>query len=323
VDDNRQLVRGVSLEEYVSVLRGEGVDIVSGVGRNYWRRGEMRSLEREPVWCLDEPPASEVRRAMRQLRALVATYVRPPDAAHPQNALLYVCRNQDYTMEGLERGARKNLRRALRELRFDFVDPQVFLQQGMAPYCETRARIGLSDGTPESFRNRFQRPTANPACRIIGAWRGDVLAAFLTVIVVEDWVATTASGAATEYLGLRPNDGLIHFALDYFLTQHKFQLVTYGLSSIQEGDKTNTLDRFKRKVGFEAWPVHRAFVLHPLLRPFANPVTLSGLRVCTRLWPSSRALRKATGLLATCLGKRPALADTQHREQEDEENQEE
>ena len=313
-------VRGVSIEEYVAGLAQEGECVIPGPGRSYWLRGEMRSLERVPTWCVDDLSLSDVKSTLWQVRAPIATFVRNPDARHPPNALLYICENQEYSMEGLRRLARKNLRRALRELRFDFVDRQVFLQKGAGPYCETRARIGLSDGTVEAFRGRFEVASANPACKIVGAWRGDVLAGFLTLTVVEDWVGTTAFGSATEYLSLRPNDGLVHFALDYFLTQHKFRLVCCGLSSIQEDDKANTLDRFKRNVGFEARPIHRFFVLHPVLSPFANSLTLSGLRACLRAWPSNRVLRKASGMLATYLGKNPALIEPQPEHQEEAED---
>ena len=50
-------------------------------------------------------------------------------------------------------------------------------------------------------------------------------------------------------------------ALDYCLSQGRCREVTYGLSSIQEIDRTASLDYFKKKVGFESRPVHRAFRL--------------------------------------------------------------
>ena len=307
MDGSSQPLRGVSIEEYVSGLIQEGTRVVSGPAESYWLTTEMRCLERMPWWRLDEAPARDVDALLWRARSPAAAYGRHPDASHPQNAVLYVCQDQNYAMDNLEHTARKNLKRALGELRFEFIEPHVLLEKGVVPYCDTRTRIGLSDGTPELFRKRFERTTANPARKIVGAWRGDVLAAFLSIIVVEDCVTTAAVGAATEYLSLRPNDGLIHFVLDYYLKRHHFRLVTAGPSSVQEDAKRDTMDRFKRKMGFEAWPIHRGFMLHPLLKPLANRVTLSALRACTRYWTSNRALRKATGLLATYLaGKEPA-----------------
>ena len=86
-------------------------------------------------------------------------------------------------------------------------------------------------------------------------------------------------------------------------------MVSYGLSSIQEVNRTATLDYFKKKVGFEARPVHREFQFHPLLRPLVNPLTYWIARGCSKARPHNRTLRKAVGLLAASLGK-PVRIDT-------------
>ena len=109
--------------------------------------------------------------------------------------------------------------------------------------------------------------------------------------------------AANEHLRSYPNNGLLHFALDYCLTQGRCRVVSYGLSSIQEVNRTATLDYFKRKVGFEARPVHREFLFHPLIRPLVNPLSYWIVRGSSKVCPHSRTLRKAAGMLATCLGK--------------------
>jgi hypothetical protein len=81
--------------------------------------------------------------------------------------------------------------------------------------------------------------------------------------------------------------------------------VSAGLSSIQEVSGAQGLHFFKKKVGFECWPVHRGAVFHPLLAPLANIATLQALRVLRRLRPGSPAIRKAAGLLSSYLGHNP------------------
>jgi len=171
----------------------------------------------------------------------------------------------------------------------------------------------MSDGTPEAFQRDFARIGRNPCYAIVGAWAGSFLEAFMTALVVDDWVYINTC-AASDHLILRPVDGLIHFGLDYYLVQNRFHTVGYGVSSIQEVSKAETLDRFKKKVGFEARPIHRTFVFHPLLSPFANSLTLWGLRLGTRLRPGSRGLRKATGLLASYLGKQHLLSESEQQD---------
>jgi hypothetical protein len=294
--------RRATMAEYSAAFASEGLTIIPGSSGSWWVGNEGRSIFREPVFHLEPPLPREVRKALWKACAPVATYTLPPDDKHPKNAWLYICRDNTYTLEKLNSAVRRNIRRALQTFRFEFVSADVFLKKGVTPFCDTRQRIGLSDGTPELFRDSFEPETRNPSHNVLGAWKDDTLAAFMPMSVVDDWVNVVAY-ASTEYLQLRPNNGLIHFALDYFLVQRKFKVVSFGLSSIQEGGKVDSLHRFKIDVGFEALPVHRAFVFHPLLAPFANRITLWGLRACTRIQPSSRALRKATGLLATYLGQ--------------------
>ena len=88
------------------------------------------------------------------------------------------------------------------------------------------------------------------------------------------------------------------------------KLVSYGLSSIQPSrDPEDGLHHFKTKLGFRAMPVHRAFILHRLLQPIANAVTLKGIDALTRLSPGERRLRMAAGVLATVVPNSPTWAD--------------
>ena len=49
-------------------------------------------------------------------------------------------------------------------------------------------------------------------------------------------------------------------------------------------------------------PVHRAFVSHPLLRPFTNRLTLRGVNTALRFIPGSLRLRKIRGVLEYITG---------------------
>jgi hypothetical protein len=305
--------RTATMAEYAAALAAEGVTVVPGSSGCYWVGNVCGSLFREPTSCLAPPQPGEVRRALWKARAPVATYILAPSDEHPANAWLYVCENQKYRLEDLGYAARRDIRRAMRQLRFEFIDAATLLARGAKAFCDTQKRLGLSDGTPEVFRRDHEPFGRNPAMQIAAAWAEGFLAAFATVQAVDAW-ADIGVYAADDHLSSCPVNGLIHFALNHYLVERKFRGVGYGLSSIQEASKAATLDRFKKKAGFEARPVHRAFVLHPLVRPLANRLTLCGLRLCTRLRPSSRRWRKATGLLATYLNRQAAPAHLQQDE---------
>jgi hypothetical protein len=184
---------------------------------------------------------------------------------------------------------------------FSPVELPTLLKHGFSAYQETRERVGLSDGTPEQFQKRFASFCKNPAHKVFGAWNGDILVAFVTLIVVADWVELPGSFSTNAHKHLRPNDGLLNYVLDEFLVRRGFRIVSYGLSSVQEDADLDGLHVFKKKVGFQARAVHRAFVLHPLLRPFASRLTLWGTKTALRLFPDGRWLRKASGVLACAI----------------------
>ena len=57
------------------------------------------------------------------------------------------------------------------------------------------------------------------------------------------------------------------------------------------------------RLGFETQTVHRVFVLHPLLRPFSDQLTLRSTNTMMRLIPGNRSLSKGSGIVGSMLGK--------------------
>lgn len=148
------------------------------------------------------------------------------------------------------------------------------LVHGMQAFCDTRRRVGLSDGTPEEFYWRFTLWVKCPGHVFVGVRKNRKLATFLSITEVDDWVEIEGCFSMNKFLNLSPNDTLMFAALSHYLVQKKVRLVSYGLSSIQEESKGKGLHFYKVKVGIKAVSVHRVFVFNPLLRPFANRITL-------------------------------------------------
>jgi hypothetical protein len=115
--------------------------------------------------------------------------------------------------------------------------------------------------------------------------------------VVEDWVEI-GGFSMDDDSRLRANNGLVHLVLTHFLVERGFRTVSYGLSSVQDSGDREGLHRFKLKAGFQAVPVARVFEVHPLLRPFANRLSLRVARLMLRAIPGNRRLRKASGVLS-------------------------
>lgn len=292
----------VSIAQYATELARRGIAVLPGSSGTYWIRHEPGALMRLPAFCTAAPEPGETRRALAGARAAVLSYLLEPDERHPANAWLYLCTDQGYALDKLPPAMRRNVRRALDELRIAPLTADELLAQGAQPFCDTRRRNGLSDGTVDEFRRQFSRRAGCPGHVFWGAWKGNALAGFLFVVEVDDWVELI-SFSTTSLLSSRPNDALFFFALSHYLTERRFRVVSYGVSSVQAQSGRTGLHAFKMKVGFEAYPVHRVFVLHPLLRPLANRITLWGIGTALRIWSGHRLLRKAGGVLACVLGK--------------------
>jgi hypothetical protein len=294
-----------TLLEYVDDLRATGVRVHPGSDGTYWAAFRDRVVRRLPTFHEATPDPAEVDRALRSTGALIASYLAEPDTQHAANAWLYLCEDHDYSLATRAPAMQRNVRRALRDLTIAPLTVTELLAHGGPAFCDTRRRNGLDDGTLIRFRRYFAYRINRPGRAFLGAWRDGQLAAFLTIVHVDDW-AELGCFSMSSMLGYRPNDALMYAVLTEYLAGRRCRVVSYGLSSIQARTSAAGLHRFKRKVGFHPSRVHRAFVLHPALRPFANRLTLRlahrAVNGVLRIRPRDRRLKKLGGMLACMLG---------------------
>jgi hypothetical protein len=234
---------------------------------------------------------------------LSSTYASVP--IWVSKSYLYICTDGEYSWEKLGQSARSHIRRSLGAFEFRFLNQVELLRLGFRAYCDKRARLGLSRTTPESFETEFGRK--EPLGRYIGALKDGRLAAFLVVTEVEDWVSIGPSYSVDEALPLRPNNGLFSYTLHHYLVERKFRLVNDGMANFPITPKVEALHRFKVKMGFEALPVHRAFLVNPLLRPVVNRVSWRLVKGLVRLFPRNAILRKAEFALGVASGRAKSM----------------
>src|SRR5262249_4467506 len=149
-----------------------------------------------------------------------------PDEHHPANAWLYACRDPYYSIDKLSKPARRDARRAQRNLLFTLIEAAELIRHGFAAYQETCTRVGLASNTKEEFQRSVELYSQNPAHLLVGAWRGNTLVAFMTLIVVDDWVEISASCSSNAHRDLCSNDGLANYVLEHFLVQRRFKIVS-------------------------------------------------------------------------------------------------
>jgi hypothetical protein len=294
-----------SLPEYAENLEASGIPVVPGSDGTFWAAIRGRVLWRLPTFFLGAPRAGEIDQALRRTGALVASYAVQPDEGNSANAWLYVCADQNYALGSRAPAMRRNVRRAMRDLSIRVVSPTELLAHGSSAFCDTRRRAGLDDGTPIGFQRYFaSRGRIDGVGRTyLAAWKHDQLAAFVTILHVDDWVELSCF-SMDSMLRYRPNDALLYVALSHCVRDCR--VVSYGLSSIQTVSNADGLHRFKRKIGFDSSPVHRAFVLHPSLRPLARPGAVRAahyaVNAVLRFRPRNVGLKKLEGVLTCMLG---------------------
>lgn len=293
---------GTTTKDYAEDCQACGFRVLEGDGRTLWLLHGRAAMVRFPTMCTARPTAGERRRVFWRGYAPLLSYIEAPSPGAPANAYLYV-RERPYDHRELGKKVRQSLHRAFSELEISAVGWDVLRDKGFAAFRDTRARAGLSDGTLPVFLYNVDVFARTRGHTTFGAWRGDRLVAFLIFVDVDGMAEGVLSCSCNESLPWCPNNALFHTVFETYLGRRGCRVVSAGLSSIQPGERWVGLHRFKQHVGFEAIPVRRAMVLHPLARPLVNSLTLRGLRGLFRLAPKNPYLRKGVGAVSRVLGQ--------------------
>jgi hypothetical protein len=288
-------VRPATVEAYYDALASDGPTPFPGSPGTFWQRHESLSMVRFPHIELRPPSPAEIRRVLWRAPAAALEYQVAPSPERPANSVLYVLEQQDLP-RAISHQARQNVRRAERELTFEFIDAGRLRAHGLRAFCETRQRNGLSDGTRGHFET-YTRAYDRVGRRLLAAWHEDELVAYMAITVVDDFALVEGSFSLTEARVMRPNDGLTSVVVDYFLAGDRCRIVSYGLAPLGPDVDLSGLHKFKTKVGFRAVPVRRCYAVHTLLRPCVNRVTAKSMDKIVSKRPQSRPLRKAAGVL--------------------------
>lgn len=286
----------INLLTYYSEAKKNNIICLIGEGHYLWMSHEFGSVVRFPEYNTQTPSRSEIKNVFKNFFCLVISYIVLPDNQESSNSILYLCRDKDYNIDKLSSSStRRNIRLAQRKLKYGFAESDVILAEGYKAYSDTRKKVGLSDYDRNSFEKRFLLFSKNSAHKFVAAWFGEELIAFLSLIVVEDYVIIQGTFSTNDHKNLKPNNLLVHFVLDHYLTKERFETVDYGLSSIQEKASKEGLHNFKVQCGFEPIPVIRVFKLNPVLHPLKYIIRLL-LKITLKFAPHNRVLKKAAGI---------------------------
>ena len=297
---------GCPAATYLADLQRAGLKVVAGANGRHWM-GYYESMMRFPRFEMGPVPPGELHEVLRESGAKVASYLIEPGPDRPANAYLYVCSNPSLDFDCLSTKRKSVVRKGIRELEIGPITIEQVLAYGAQPFCDMHQRNGLWGANAEQFQRQFRERAMSPAHVYFGAWKGEVLAGFVSVVEVEDWAEVDAFYSRNDYLKMSVNDALIFQVLKHYMRERNCRLVSSGISSVEQTGNKEGLHFFKTKIGFEAIAVHRAFGVQRLLRPFVNRATLAGVTLALRVMPRNRILKKAAGLLHCMLDKHSSL----------------
>jgi len=290
-----------TLAAYASDLIKSGIPVVDGSNETIWAGYESYAMMRIPTFASHQPSQAEIEGIFRKRKVALVAYLTQAGKQTIGNAKWYVCTDRAYSLEKLDPAVRRNVRRGLREFVIEPLSPEQVLAHGMQAFCDTRKRVGLSDG-PGEFRRRFMARGKCSGHVFLGAWKDEFLAAFLSITEIDDWAEIEGSFSRNDFLSLRPNEALMYAALSRYLALEGKRLVSYGLSSVQQAGDAEGLHAFKTKVGFQSEVVNRVFILNPVLRPAVNRLTVKSVNMLRELFPRNRFLNKASGVMNIWVG---------------------
>lgn len=307
----------MNVNEYCEHLRAAGTKVLAGSEDTLWVSLRSFVMQRRPYFALNVPSKQEIQAVFSECHAALLSFTTSssdsprllssdsaPGPAWGVPSYLYICSDPEYSQQKLSQSARSHIRRSLNEFEIRFVLPAELLKLGRKAYCDTCTRYGLSQSTPQAFESTFS--LAQSFRRYLGAFKDQQLVAFLVITEVDDWASIGPGYSVTELLSLRPNNGLLFSALHHYLRQEKYRLVDHGLSNFPFTNKVETLHKFKLKMGFQACPVHRRFVMNPLLRPFVNRLSWRMATGLQKLSPRNRWLEQMELVLRMALRTEPS-----------------
>ncbi len=295
---------GGTLQDLVHHLAAGGEPCATtAAGTQAWIQYPRGVLLRFPLDC-PEPVDAKVCASLLGRRGVrVLNYLVVPDEWHPANCVHYVSADGGYELGKLDRQARQNVRRGLKSFELRLCTWEEWATKGLAAFAETEARHGYV-AEEGAFRCMVARWKDQPFHEIWGAWREGELAAWLTVLKIDDWAMVDLVRSRTDALSGRPNNALLYLASRRALVEERRRYVTLGTSSLQLGADEQSMHRYKVDMGYQAVPVHRVFVVPTLARPLLEARAMS--RVWDRLsraFPASGPLRKLAGMSQLISGR--------------------
>lgn len=297
--------KGGTLAEYVDYLHATGRPAkLSPDGTQAFVPGARGELQRFPLECNESVDPDFVQELISIAGVHIVTYLLPASKTHVANCFDYVCDGPDYQIDDLSKNGRRDVRRGLRNFLVRLCSWDEIAKDGFPACADTFARHGYSAPDPSWFADMVAQLKRSQFHEVWGAWREDRLAAWMTVIKIDDWAIIDVARSCTELLKWCPNNAICFAATSRLIVEEKRKYVTYGLSSIQVDVNELSMHKYKIRMNYDPLPRCREFETGLLLRPVLKSATMSWVwGKLSKAFSGSSNLRKLAGMSRILSGR--------------------
>jgi hypothetical protein len=281
-------------EIFAEWLRRNGHHVVR-TESSYWFDAGPRVLQAFPYHWVIQPSPQELRSLMLN-KGIVALRYSTPVAA-PIGCISYhaVYDQPNYTLEGLDRRSRQNVRTGLKNCRVEPISFERYAKEGWLLEMDTLGRQGRQkEQWEEAWHQQCMAAGELPGFEVWGALVDGRLAASLFTFQMEDCCEMIFQQCHRDFLNVRVNNALTFVVTQTMINRPNIKSIFYALHSL---DAPCSVDEFKFRMGYTAKPVRQRVVFHPWLRPFINGLAHKATALILRRYPANRTLAKAEGTL--------------------------
>ena len=287
-------------------LRRQGYDVEKTPSSHLYE-ASPRVYQAFPYHWLIQPPEEELLSLLRQKRAIALRYSTPIDNTPGCISYHAVYDEPTYTLDGLGRRSRQNIRKGLKNCRVRTISFERLAEEGWLLETDTASRQGRRMTiSKEIWRRRYITAADLPGFEAWGALVDDRLVASLFTVQIEDCCEMISQQCHRDYLNARVNNALSFVVTRTMINRTGIKSVFYSLQSL---DAPASVDQFKFRMGYTAKPVRQRVVFHPSLAPVINKTSYAVVKRLSKRRPDNPLLSKAEGMLRFYLGGRSLPAE--------------
>lgn len=200
-----------------------------------------------------------------------------------------------YQLDCVSRQTRQNVRKGLACVRIERVSFDHLAREGWTMRAETLARQGRPRAETKAWWTKLCLSAVGlQGFEAWGAFHEGRLVASLVAYLARGTFLMLYQQSLTEFLRFGVNNALGFVFTQSALARPEVRQLSYGLESL---DASWTVDEFKLRMGYEAFPVRQRVYFHPALKPFIGGASLAAAEYLGRNILKSPLWAKAAGLI--------------------------